>query len=309
MTRPVAAGVEQPRRTKRFRRDSIEGPLLYAPSLLVIFFIVIYPIGFALYLSTYYFHLVQLSQSHFVGLANYGRILSDPGFWHALGIGITFTFGSLFPQIVIGLAMAQLLNHPELRAKTLWRGLVIMPWLVPTVTVAIIFRWMFNDIYGIVNYMMMAVGVIDAPVPWLALKGDALVILILANVWRGLPLMVTMFLAGLQGIPSELREAARVDGASGLQSYFRITLPLLTPVVMIAGILRTIWIFNYYDLPWVMTQGGPAHSTETPPVYAYLRAFSGYRLGEGSTITVLLFLILVVFAAAYFRMRRRSVTL
>ena len=118
----------------------------------------------------------------------------------------------------------------------------------------------------------------------------------------------TMFLAGLQGIPDELHQAARVDGATGLQGYFRVTLPLLMPVIMIAGILRTIWIFNFYDLPWVMTRGGPAGSTETPPVYAYLRAFSGYRLGEGSTITILLFLILMIFALIYFRMRKRAIT-
>lgn len=292
----------------RQRREGMEGVLLYAPSLLVILFIVIYPIAFAVYLSTYYYHLIQLNQSHFVGLANYGRILSDPEFWASIGRGLIFTFGSLIPQIVFGLAVAQLLNHPRLRWKTLWRGLAIMPWLVPTVTVAIIFRWMFNDIYGIVNYGLVGLGLIKTPVPWLARQGLAMLILIIANVWRGLPLMVVMFLAGLQGIPADLHEAARVDGASPLQSYFRITLPLLMPVVMIAGILRTIWIFNYYDLPWVMTRGGPAGSTETPPVYAYLRAFSGYRLGEGSTITVLLFLILVVFALLYFRLRRGAET-
>ncbi|HUZ18834.1 MAG TPA: sugar ABC transporter permease [Spirochaetia bacterium] len=287
------------------RHEGIEGFLLYTPSLVVIFFIVLYPIGFAVYLSTYYYHLIQLSQSRFVGLGNYVRILSDPEFWASIARGVLFTFGSLIPQIVLGLALAQLLNHPKLKAKTLWRGIVIMPWLVPTVTVAIVFRWMFNDIYGIINYGLVGLGVIKEPIPWLARQGLAMLILIIANVWRGLPLMVTMFLAGLQGIPGDLHEAARVDGATPIQGYLRITLPLLMPVVMIAGILRTIWIFNFYDLPWVMTQGGPAGTTETPPVYAYLRAFSGYRLGEGSTITVLLFLILVVFATIYFQLRKR----
>lgn len=302
--------MRRPRRHEktRLRREGIEGFLLYTPSLLIILFVVIYPIGYALFLSTYYFHLIQLKQSHFIGLENYVRILSDPEFWGSIWRGIVFTFGSLIPQIVLGLLIAQLLNHPKLRWKTLWRGLIIMPWLVPTVTVAIVFRWMFNDIYGIVNYVLIGLGIIKVPIPWLARQGLAMGVLVLANVWRGLPLMVTMFLAGLQGIPGELKEAARVDGASAVQTYFRITLPLLMPVVMIAGILRTIWIFNFYDLPWIMTQGGPARSTETPPVYAYLRAFSGYRLGEGSTITILLFLILVVFAIIYFRMRKNAET-
>jgi ABC-type sugar transport system permease subunit len=120
--------------------------------------------------------------------------------------------------------------------------------------------------------------------------------------------MVTMFLAGLQGISPELYQAARVDGAGPWQTYGRITLPLLAPIILIAGILRTIWIFNFYDLPWVMTRGGPAGSTETPPVYAYLRAFSGYRIGEGSAITVLLFVILMGFAFAYFWLRKKSLS-
>lgn len=296
---------EKPYKRSFFNREGIEGTLLYAPSLIIIFFIVFYPIGFATKMSTYYYHLVRLKDTQFIGLENYFRILSDPNFWGSLKRGFFFTFGSLIPQMVIGLAIAQLLNHPRLKFKTLWRGLVIMPWLVPTVTVAIVFKWMFNDIYGIVNHGLLSMGLIQEAIPWLALEDAAMGILIVANVWRGLPLMVTMFLAGLQGIPSELHEAARVDGASRIQSYFRITLPLLLPVVMIAGVLRTIWIFNFYDLPWVMTRGGPSGATETPPVYAYLRAFSGYRLGEGSAITILLFLILLAFALLYFKVRKR----
>jgi len=293
---------------KTFRREGIEGFLLYAPSLLIIFFIVIYPMLYAAYLSTWYYHLVRLADRRFVGMDNYVRILSDPEFWASLVKGMIFTFGSLAPQLVFGLALAQLLNHPRLKWKMLWRGLAITPWLVPTVTVAIIFRWMFHDIYGIVNHLLMQLGIIKHPVAWLAHQGLAMLILIVTNVWRGLPLMITMFLAGLQGIPKELYDAAVVDGAGGWQRYFRITLPLLAPVILIAGILRTIWIFNFYDLPWVMTRGGPANSTATPPIYAYLRAFSGYRLGEGGAITILLFSVLMVFAVVYFWLRKRSMT-
>jgi multiple sugar transport system permease protein len=300
-------GASGERRLKRsLWNEGIEGVLLYAPSLLIIFFIVIYPIGFATYLSAFYYHLVKLNQTHFVGLDNYISILTDPEFWLALSNGMVFTFGSLVPQIVLGLAMAQLLNHPDLKWKTFWRGLMIMPWLVPTVTVAIIFRWIFNDIYGIANHVLIGTGVISEPYAWLADKKLAMTILIVANVWRGLPLMVVMFLAGLQGIPHDLYQAARVDGASSWQSYVKITLPLLAPIILIAGILRTIWIFNFFDLPWIMTMGGPAKATETPPIYAYLRAFSGYRLGEGAAITMLLFLILMAFAFVYFWLRKRS---
>lgn len=288
---------------RRFSREGIEGFALYAPALSIVFFVVIFPIVYALYLSTFSYNLINLEDVRFVGLANYLAIVRDPAFWKAIGRGLAFTFGSLIPQIVLGLAIAQLLNHPELRAKTLWRGLVIMPWLIPTVTSAIIFRWMFNDIYGIFNYILLSLGIIDRPVAWLARPQLAMFVLIATNVWRGLPLLIVMFLAALQSIPSELHEAARVDGATGAQAYFHVTLPLISPVVMIAGVLRTVWMFNYFDLPWIMTMGGPAGATTTPPIYAYLRAFSGYRLGEGAAITVLLFIVLLVLAALYFRLR------
>jgi ABC-type sugar transport system permease subunit len=166
-----------------------------------------------------------------------------------------------------------------------------------------IYRWMFHDLYGILNYILVWIGILPRPIPWIAREGTAMFILILANVWRGTPLMITMFLAGLQGIPADLYEAAEVDGASAWRRFRSITLPLLTPVIMVSGILRFIWTFNFYDLPWVMTGGGPSGSTQTAPIYAYRRAFSGYRMGEGSSITILLFIILVLFAVIYFRAR------
>ena len=127
-----------------------------------------------------------------------------------------------------------------------------------------------------------------------------------AFVWviRGTPLMLTMFLAGLQGIPGDYYEAARVDGASAWYSFRKITLPLLLPVIMVSGVLRFIWTFNFYDLPWVMTQGGPADATTTTPVYAYRRAFTSYRLGEGSAISIILFIVLLIFAFIYFRAKK-----
>jgi ABC-type sugar transport system permease subunit len=242
----------------------------------------------------------------FVGLENYGLILSDARFWKSISRSLIFTIGCLIPQIILGLMMAVLLNHPLLKCKMLFRGLAITPWLIPTVAVAMIFRFMFNDIYGILNYMLMWVHIIDRPYAWMAHEHSAMFILIVANVWRGTPLMITMFLAALQGISGDLYEAARVDGASGWTQFYRITVPLLTPVIMVSGILRFIWTFNFYDLPWVMTGGGPGEATQTAPLYAFVRAFSGYRFGEGSAITILLFFVLMFFAVIYFIVRNKQ---
>lgn len=287
------------------RRLRVEGFLLYAPAIAIILFVVVYPMIFAVQTSLTDYRPSRATVS-FVGIRNYVTILSDVKFFSAIYKGLFFTFGSLIPQIVLGLAVASLLNHPLLRWKTLWRGLAIMPWLVPTVAVAMIFRWMFNDLYGILNFLMVWAGILDKPKAWLATEGWAMAILILANVWRGLPLMVTMFLAGLQGIPAELYEAAGADGANAWVRFIKITLPLLAPVVMVAGILRFIWTFNFFDLPWVMTGGGPTDATTTAPIYAFKRAFSGFRMGEGSAITILLFVLLVIFSIVYFKLQKHE---
>jgi ABC-type sugar transport system permease subunit len=286
-------------------RMAVEGFLLYLPAVILIAGIVIYPMIFALQMSfTDYRPTVR--NVKIIGLANYLGVLKDGGFWRAIYRSLVFTIGCLIPQIILGLMMAHLLNHPMLKFKLLFRGLAITPWLIPTVAVAMIFRFLFNDIYGIINHILVSLHIMNKSYAWMAHEHTAMFILILANVWRGTPLMLTMFLAALQGIPSDLYEAARVDGANAWTQLWKVTLPLLMPVVMVSGILRFIWTFNFYDLPWVMTGGGPGEATQTTPLYAYVRAFSGYRFGEGSAITILLFIILIVFALIYFFIRQKQ---
>lgn len=287
------------------KREGVEGTLLYLPAIIIVFGIVFFPMIYALVMS-FTSYKVSNPVMNFVGFRNYAKVLEDSEFWAAVGRSLIFTVGSLIPQIVLGLAMACLLNNRRLRCKMLFRGLAITPWLVPTVAVAMIFRWMFNDLYGIVNYMAIDMGLLSKPFAWLSDSVGAMVVLILANIWRGTPLLLTMFLAGMQGIPDDLYEAAQVDGANAWRRFKSITLPLLLPVLMVSGVLRFIWTFNFYDLPWVLTGGGPVDATQTTPIYAYKRAFSSYRMGEGSAITMLLFLILVVFAMVYFQLKKRQ---
>lgn len=285
----------------RVRPQVLSGPLYLLPGLLIIVGVILYPVVFAFVLSV---QDVVLSRpgSPYVGLDNYRRLLLSLPFWRSIGRGCVFTLGSLVPQVALGLGMASLLNYPRLRARTAYRALIVLPWLVPTVTVAIIWRWMFHDLYGVINHVLLAAGLLDRPVAWLADPVFAMGAVIIANVWRALPLMVVLFLAGLQSIPGELYEAALVDGASIWQRYVYVILPLLAPIIWIAAVLRTIWTFNFFDLPWIMTQGGPADATTTPPIYAYLITFSGYRLSQGAAVTVAMFGVLLIFAAVYFRL-------
>jgi ABC-type sugar transport system permease subunit len=286
-------------------RIAIEGFVLYLPAVILIAGIVVYPMIFALRMSfTDYRPTVKIV--NVIGFANYLGVLKDGRFWSAIYRSLIFTISCLIPQIVLGLAMAHLLNHPMLKFKMLFRGLAITPWLIPTVAVAMIFRFLFHDIYGIINHILVSLHFIDKPYAWMANERTAMFVLILANIWRGTPLMLTMFLAALQGIPSDFYEAARVDGANAWTQFWKITLPLLMPVVMVSGILRFIWTFNSYDLPWVMTGGGPGEATQITSIYAYKRAFSGYRFGEGSAITIALFIILIFFALMYFFIRQKQ---
>ncbi len=304
MTTAVAGALRR-QDTVRRRPEALTGALLLAPSLAIIVGVVLYPAIFAGYLSVLNVHLGRPGVI-FVGLQNYHKLLSSPEFWRSVWRGAVWTGGSLLPQVVLGLALASLLNYPRLRGRILYRGLIILPWLVPTVTVAIIWRWMFHDVYGVVNHLLMGLRLIDHPIAWLADPTLALATLIVANIWRGLPLMVVLFLAALQSIPRELYDAAEVDGASAWQRYRRVILPQLAPVVWIAAVLRTIWTFNFFDLPWIMTRGGPGEATTIPPVYAYLVTFSGYRLSEGAAVTVVMFAVLVLFALLYFRLYQEN---
>lgn len=302
MTTAVAGRVRREEVARR-RSEALVGLSLFAPSLLIIFGVVFYPAIFAGYLSVLNVYIGRPGVG-FVGLENYTRLLTAPEFWRSVGRGLVWTGGSLVPQVVLGLALASLLNYSHLRARPLYRGLITLPWLVPTVTVAIIWRWMFHDVYGVINHLLMRVGLTDHPIAWLADPTLAMASIIIANVWRGLPLMVVLFLAALQSIPGELYDAAEVDGASSWQRYLRVILPQLAPVIWIAAVLRTIWTFNFFDLPWIMTRGGPGEATTIPPVYAYLVTFSGYRLSEGAAVTVVMFAVLVVFTVLYFRLYR-----
>lgn len=287
------------------KRMGMQGMLLYLPAIIIIMGIVFYPVIYA-FIMSFTSYRVSKPIMNFVGFKNYIKVLNDSGFWDSVGRSLLFTFGSLIPQMVLGLAMATLLNHKRLRCKMLFRGLAITPWLVPTVAVAMIFRWMFNDLYGIINYMLMDLNVIQKPFAWMSSPSGAMFVLILANVWRGTPMLLTMLLAGMQGIPEDLYEAGQTQGANAWQCFMNITLPLLMPVMMISGVLRFIWTFNFYDLPWVLTGGGPAEATQTTSVYAFRRAFSSYRMGEGSAITMILFVILIAFATLYFYLRNKQ---
>jgi multiple sugar transport system permease protein len=211
-----------------------------------------------------------------------------------------FAFGSLVLQTIIGVCLALLLNR-QFKGRSFVRGALMFPYLVPTVVAILLFRWMLNDLYGIVNVWLMKLGVISAPLAWFGDPSLAMGSLIGINTWMFYPFVMLCVLARLQSIPTELYEAARIDGASAIAQFWYVTLPQIWGTLALVLLVRTLWMFNKFDTVWLTTQGGPFGTTQTLPVLAYIRAFNLYEIGRGSAIGILLCLSLLVVFAIYYR--------
>ncbi|MBZ9674126.1 carbohydrate ABC transporter permease [Mesorhizobium sp. ES1-1] len=235
------------------------------------------------------------SEGHFIGLGNYATILGGAGFWQALGRSIVWVLSNAVVQTILALATALVLNQkfPGVRIARTW---IILTWIVPTVVVVIIWRWLLSSSGGIINPLLIQAGAIDRPVGFFATRESAMATLIMINSWRWFPFTTLMMLAGLTRIPGDLYEAARVDGAGTFQRFKRITWPLLQPTLMVLGVVGTLLSFNVFDVIWLLTAGGPAGATQTLPVLIYETAFKGYRLSQAATISVLTTILLMGFA-------------
>lgn len=275
------------------------------PAVLFLAIFSIYPILMTIVLS---FEQVNLGgiisgDTPFTGLTNYQEVLSDPVFQKGVGISLIFTVASVFFQYIFGFLLALLFNQ-RFPLRKLFRGLVMMGWVLPIVVNATIFKWMLQQDTGIINYALEALHI--PPQPWLTDPKVALLSPIIANVWLGIPFYMALLLAGLQGISPTLYEAAQVDGANGLQRLRYITLPLMRAPSLIVLTLGVIYTLNVFDLIYILTNGGPANATNVLPIYAYQQAFSYFNLGNGAAVTMLMFVFLLVVSAGYLFLIRRE---
>jgi multiple sugar transport system permease protein len=201
-------------------------------------------------------------------------------------------------QTVLAFATALALNQ-AFRGRRFARTWIILSWIIPTIVIAILWRWMLNASYGIANFFVTTLGISETPIDFLGSPKWALPTVIMINAWRWFPFLALLILAGLQSIPGELYEAAKVDGANATQRFFNITMPQLQPVLYVVGLIGTLWAFNIFDVIWLLTQGGPSGATQTLPVMIYDRAFNGFAMGEASAISVLLCAFLLIFSVLY----------
>jgi multiple sugar transport system permease protein len=260
--------------------------LFVLPLVLFMIGMIAYPFFSALSLSLTKKTLGQPAE--FIGLANYIELLTEDNRFMRVAINsIVYTVVAVILKLVIGMIMALVLDE-DIRWRGFWRGLLLVPWAMPTVVTALTWRWIFDGTFGVLNYILQSLNLVDAPVPWLSDRYFAMTAVILANVWRGFPFFGVSLLAGLQAIPREQFEAAEVDGATLWQRFINVTLPSLQPIIIVTLMLSTIWTFNDFALPFIITRTGPNDATNIFGTYTFQLGFVGNRLGYAIAATAIM---------------------
>ncbi len=281
------------------KKDNLIGIAFLIPAVIFMAILIIYPLVNAFFLS-FQRQLIYEAQGVYIGFQNYLKILSDPAFWQAFQLSLIWTVVTIAGQVVIGV-IAALILHEEFKGRGLARAFVMLPFFMPTVAVTLMWKWLLNEQYGFVNYLLMSMHIIDKPVSWLGTPSLAMASIIFIGVWRYFPFVTINVLSRLQTIQQELYEAASVDGATPWKKFWHITFPEIKGVLGVVILLRSLFMFNKVDIILLLTKGGPGTSTLTLPVQAYSYAFEGMQLGRGSANAIIQFLIVLAFILVYIK--------
>lgn len=290
--------------TRLERRYAYLGLLLIAPTVLIFCSVIVYPLISAIYMSLFSIFTPTL-EGNWVGVDNYVQLLGASEFWWSLLNNLIWTVGTLTLQIVFGIGMALVL-HQNIWFRSVARSLILFPYFISTVVAVLVWKWLFNDLYGILNHLMMSAGLIDMPIDYLGDMPNAMISVILVGAWKYFPFVVIAVLARLQSIPDQLYEAAKIDGAGAVARFFDVTLPQLREVLVVIVMLRAIWDFKEFDLIFLLTGGGPIISTQTLPLMVYKEAFALNQLGMASAYAVVMMAIMLFFMIVYIRKTREK---
>ena len=281
-------------------KDQTLGVLLLLPGVLTVLFIGVFPVLNVVFFSLSKWDVMEPS-GKFVFFDNFLYLFTHEDFWNGLRNSLIWTFFSVVGQFLIGLALALFLNK-KFFARDVYRGLVFFSYLVPTIVIAIVWRFMLNDVTGIIAILARKLGF---RIAWFGHPSTSMMSVIMVNIWKYFPFVVVCILAQLQTIDKQLYEAAKIDGANSIQQFRHITWPLIRPVVFIVLMLRTIWTIKNFDIIKLLTGGGPLDSTETLPILAYDTVFKSFKLGRGSAVAVLMFIILMFASFFYLKLYRK----
>lgn len=283
---------------KHIKNKNLTRWLFVLPAIIVVCALFLYPICSSIFYSFTNKNLIRPNYS-FVGFDNYITILSDKAFWSSFFNSLKWTIFSLLGQLLVGFTAALALNRVK-HLKGIYKTLLIIPWAFPSIVIAFSWKWILNGVYGILPNLLVQMGICDETPQFLTEKTLAFVVLVLINIWFGAPMIMVNVLSALQTVPQDQYEAAEIDGAKKWQSFLYITVPHIKIVMGLLVVLRTVWIFNNFDIIYLITGGGPAGSTQTVPVYAYDMGWGTKLLGQSSAVTVLLFIFMMVICIGYF---------
>jgi multiple sugar transport system permease protein len=292
------------RGARRIRIDLLPY-LLVAPAILIVALVTIYPALYALGISTTDANLLRLDASRAIGLGNYGKAWSDEIFIDALWHTLRWVIVNAGGQMLLALPVALYLNT-AFRGRGLVRASILVPWVVPGAVVAIIWRYMVDANYGVVNDILLRLGVIAETIAWMGEPLPSFIVISTATIWAGFPFFAVTLLAALQVIPEDLYEAARIDGASAWQRFTSVTVPLLMPTILLLLLLRTIWLAHSVDLIFLMSNGGPGYNNYTVAVYSFILTWSQLQLGYPSAMVIMLSVVLLIASVVYIRSIERS---
>ena len=289
------------RSTRLQRRQTRLAWILLAPSLVVVGVVAFYPLGRTVYQSFTNQEFLALEPTKWIGLANYRELIHDTIFRDAVVTTVKFTVITVSFEFVLGLIIALVVNS-NFRGRGVMRAAMLVPWAIPTVISAQMWNWMYNDIYGVINDGLLRLHLVDHGVAWTAQPSTALASVAAVDIWKTTPFVALLLLAGLQVIPTELYEAAAVDGATKLQQFWRITLPLLRPAILVALIFRTLDALRVFDVFYVFF--GNRLDTQTMAIYDQSTIVSDGHVGYGAAVSVAIFLIIAIFVVIYVTLTR-----
>lgn len=277
-------------------------PYLYVMPVLILLLIMYgYPLIKSIIMSLQDYKLTSSGSAPFNDFANFKKMFSDTDFLLLLKNSLIYVIISVVAQFVLGLILALCLKT-KFRGRGIYQSIVFLPWAFSSFVVGLMFRWSFNGEYGVVNDILMKMGIIKENVAWLGTPGLSLTVVIIAMIWMGIPFFGIMILAALQSVPDDIYEAADIDGCGMFRKFFSLTLPYIKPTIIMTVLLRTIWIFNSFDLIVIITGGGPVNYSQTLPSYMYSKAFASYDFGLASAFGVLLIVILGIYAVLFLKL-------
>lgn len=290
-------------KTKQGHKKRPDAFFLLLPVILLLLLFIAYPLVNTVALAFQDYRLTSVQSAKFNGLANFKAIVTDPYFGLILRNSLIFTFVTVLLQFFLGLVLALALNKP-FRGRNIYQAIVFLPWSISALVIGFTFRWLYNAEFGPVNDLLIKLGILKEKVSFLGDGRLALLCVISAMVWYGVPFFGIMLTAAFQSIPTDLYEAAEIDGSGAVKKFWYITLPYAKPTIILTLLLRTIWIFNSADLIYVMTNGGPANATHTLASYMFSKAYSTLDFGQTGALGVLFMAGLLLYAGAFMQLTK-----